>query len=233
MRLFISQAKTHIWGIILIKAVLFDMDGTLFDTEALSTVISTSILQKRGYQIPPDLSARTCGVNNVEHKRVMLEIFGTDFPFDDFIAEMRTEIADNLQQNGIPEKPGLRELLNYLQKKQITMVVVSSTRRATVESMLTQAGIQAYFSAIIGGDMLTKSKPDPAIFMLGAEAAHQNPANCAAVEDSFNGVRSAKAAGCHTIMVPDLLPPTPEMEGLADIIVPSLQDLISYFKTII
>ena len=91
-----------------------------------------------------------------------------------------------------------------------------------VRRELEEAGLLGYFDAVIGGDQVHVSKPNPEIFLLAAKALDAAPEDCFVIEDSFNGIRAARAAGMHGVMVPDLLPPDGEMERLAEVILPDL-----------
>jgi HAD superfamily hydrolase (TIGR01509 family) len=117
------------------------------------------------------------------------------------------------------------ELLDALRARNCKMAVASSTDSARVLHNLETAGVRGYFSAVIGGDQVTHSKPEPEIFLKAAAALDTPPGLCMVLEDSYNGVRAGAAAGCFTVMVPDMDPPTPEMERLAWAIVPGLTDV--------
>ena len=117
------------------------------------------------------------------------------------------------------------ELLDALRARNCKMAVASSTDSARVLHNLETAGVRGYFSAVIGGDQGTHSKPEPEIFLKAAAALDTPPGLCMVLEDSYNGVRAGAAAGCFTVMVPDMDPPTPEMERLAWAIVPGLTDV--------
>ena len=128
-------------------------------------------------------------------------------------------------------KAGVFELLDYLKEQGKNIALATSTRRQTVLYQLEQAGILNYFDEIITGDMVTKSKPDPEIYLMACEKIGVDPQNAFAIEDSYNGIRSAQAGGLRAIMVPDLLPADDEMKELAEVILPNLNDVIRYIGT--
>ena len=128
-------------------------------------------------------------------------------------------------REGLPEKPGVHEILEYLKENRIPTALASSTRRTAVMEHLDRAGITSYFQKIICGDMVEHGKPAPDIYLKACEELGAAPGQALAVEDSFNGIRSAYAAGLYTVMVPDQLPPTEEILALVDKKCDSLTEL--------
>ena len=115
----------------------------------------------------------------------------------------------------LPLKPGIRELLEYLKENDYKIGLASSTREAVVSQQLIDAGLRPYFDNLTCGDMLKKSKPEPDIYLMACEKLEVLPEEAIAIEDSFNGIRSAYRAGMFPIMVPDLLQPDDEMRELS------------------
>ena len=130
----------------------------------------------------------------------------------------------------LPLKPGAREILAALKEAGIPLALASSTRLLTVRRELDEAGLLPFFDAVIGGDSVTRSKPDPEIFLTAASRLGAAPEDCWVIEDSFNGIRAAYAGGLHPVMVPDLLPPDAEMEEKAELIVKDLFDAWDYLE---
>lgn len=208
------------------KAVLFDMDGLMFDTERLADKVWLEVSARRGLPLREEHMTLLRGRNRDGGKVAILEHFGDDFPFDACCDEVEEEMKRQLQAE-VPLRPGLFALLEALRKQGIPAAVASSTHRELVESNLRAAGVREFIAALATGDEVAHSKPAPDIFLLAAQRLGANPADCMVLEDSYNGVRAGAAAGCRTIMVPDTEPPTPEMERLADAIVTSLADVIA------
>lgn len=208
-----------------LRAVLFDMDGLMFDTERLSDEVWCAVSRKYGFEMTSRDVSLLRGRNYEGGRAAMLGRFGPDFPYDALAAEAHEKISARLARH-VPLRPGLFELLDALRGLGCKMAVASSTQSDRVLHHMALAGVRDYFSAVIGGESVTNSKPDPEIFLRAAAALGETPASCMVLEDSYNGVRAGAASGCFTVMVPDIDPPTPEMEALADAVVPSLLDVI-------
>ena len=123
-------------------------------------------------------------------------------------------------------KPGVRELLGYLKDNGVKVALASSTSSKSVLREIIAAGLEKYFDEIVCGDMVTRSKPEPDIWLEALRRLNVEAKDAAAIEDSFNGVRSAKAAGLYTIMVPDIVQPDDEIRALADQVFPSLKEVL-------
>jgi len=128
----------------------------------------------------------------------------------------------------IPVKPGVVSILEALKAENIPIAIASSTRRGAVVSELTEADLIKYFDRLVCGDMVTHSKPHPEIFLTACRELGVRPENAYAIEDSYNGIRSAHAGGLRPIMVPDCLPPTKEMEMLSEAVFDNLYEVEKY-----
>ena len=167
----------------------------------------------------------------VRTREIMLERYGDDFPYDDYAHEASIMYHKRYDGGRLPMKKGVAELLGFLKKNGKKIALASSTRRQTVENQLREAEIYDYFDGIVCGDMVTKSKPNPDIYLKACELMKVDPKECYAVEDSYNGIRAAHAAGMKAIMVPDLLEPTPEILELTDQKFNSLMELQKFLMT--
>ncbi|MBQ6441255.1 MAG: HAD family hydrolase, partial [Lachnospiraceae bacterium] len=132
----------------------------------------------------------------------------------------------------IPMKAGVIELLEYLQEQGIRIGLASSTRKDIVERELADAGILHYFESVTGGDVVKISKPNPEIYLIACDKMQESPEECFAIEDSFNGIRAAKAAGMRPIMVPDLIQPTDEIRQMAETVCSDLFGVIDYLRNL-
>lgn len=197
------------------KAVVFDMDGVLFDTEKLCMDSWNMIAGECGIRDMQEIFMQCVGRNANDTRTLILNHYGQDFPYDDFCKETSKWFREQIEQNGMPVKPGVRELLKYLKENDYRVGLASSTKRESVISHLRNAGILDYFEVIIGGDMVEHSKPEPDIYLLACREMDVAPEAACAIEDSPNGIRSAHRAGMKPIMVPDLIAPDEEMEQLS------------------
>ncbi len=203
------------------KAVLFDMDGVIFDSERAVLAVWREIAAELGLPGIGEVFIQCVGTN----KRRTEEIFHESYPTLDFQAfdnEVRRRFRARYDGGRLPVKPGAEQILRALRERGIPLALASSTESGVVRRELEEAGLLSYFDAVIGGDQVHVSKPNPEIFLLAAAALDRLPEDCFVIEDSFNGIRAAKAAGMHPVMVPDLLSPDREMEKLAEVILPDL-----------
>lgn len=196
----------------MIAAVIFDMDGVIFDSETICRYSWRQLADEYHLNHIEDNFLKCTGTNKLETRRIMLQEYGEDFPYDEFTEKASAIFHQYVAEHGLPLKKGVMELLQSLRHQKIGIGLASSTRLAVVEAELKEAGIYEYFDAVIGGDLLKKSKPEPDIYLMACEALDVFPEQAYAIEDSYNGIRSAYRAGMKPIMVPDLLMPTPEME---------------------
>jgi len=150
---------------------------------------------------------KTMGSNIEGCNRIWREEFGTDFDVTAMWNHTRDFLEDYYSHHSVTPKKGLYELLTYLKEQDYKLAVASSTKREKVEKHLSSTNVRHYFDAVIGGDMVEKSKPEPDIYLTAAAALSIDPADCYALEDSRNGLLSAHAAGCKAIHVPDLWQP--------------------------
>lgn len=212
------------------KAVVFDMDGVLFDTERLCMESWIAVAEKEGLPDMEIIFPRCIGLNANDSRQVVLDAYGQDFDFAGFRELASAWFWDYIKKNGLPVKPGVRELLKWLKQEGRIVGLASSTRRSSVISHLEQAELTEYFQAVITGDMVEHSKPLPDIYLLACRELGVEPGEAYAIEDSPNGIRSAYAAGLHPIMVPDMIAPDEEMEQKSDRIFRDLAEVLDYMK---
>ncbi|MBI9101700.1 MAG: HAD family phosphatase [Spirochaetales bacterium] len=197
-----------------IKAVIFDMDGLLFDTESLYIGESKKIVESMGHHIPDAVYLDCVGASHPRTREILIENLGGDFPLEEWEKRIHHQVIEHLETRGVDKKSGVDGILSALKAQHIPMAVASSTRRKNVEGLLKLGGIRDYFDYLVCGDEVKHSKPDPEIFLKAAGALEIKPANCLVFEDSFQGIRAANAAGMRPVMIPDLKQPDSEISGL-------------------
>lgn len=213
------------------RAVIFDMDGVIIDSEQLIQRLMIQLGVERGLDrsLLEQATRNSLGVNRVVEKKMYEELFpGIDY--DELHGSMGKVYWEHLYAGKLPLKPGVVELLTWLKEHDYYVALATSTKEVTAREELELLGVLKYFDTLTCGDMLKKSKPEPDIYLMACDSLGIQPEGSFAVEDSYNGVRSASSAGLTTIMVPDLIGPDDEMKRLADAILPSLLDVIDYLK---
>ncbi len=214
------------------QAVVFDMDGVIFDTERLVIEFWKEVAKKHNIPNIEHTCIQCLGTNRVRTREIFLENYGADFPFDPYRAEVTELFNTHYKGVPLPTKPGVRELLSYLQEQDIKVGLASSTAQHLVRDEIGTAGLLPYFQTLVCGDMVEHSKPAPDIFLKACEILNADPTKSIAIEDSFNGIRSAHCAGMTPIMVPDQVQPTDEIRALAFHVMPSLLDVLNWLKTL-
>ena len=214
------------------QAVVFDMDGVIFDTERLVIEFWKEVAKKHNIPNVEHTCIQCLGTNRVRTREIFLENYGADFPFDPYRAEVTELFNTHYKGVPLPTKPAVRELLSYLQEQDIKVGLASSTAQHLVRDEIGTAGLLPYFQTLVCGDMVEHSKPAPDIFLKACEILNADPTKSIAIEDSFNGIRSAHCAGMTPIMVPDQVQPTDEIRALAFHVMPSLLDVLNWLKTL-
>lgn len=215
-----------------IKAVIFDMDGILIDTERISFNAFKEVLKGYSYEMSEEFYLTMIGRNVKSIKEVMLSEYGSSFPFDE-IYEKKVKIAvETIDRDGVIIKPGVHELVDYLKDNNYRIAVATSTRKERAHYLLEQIGIKDKVDYIICGDQVVNSKPDPEIFLKAAKGIGIKPQNCMVIEDSDAGILAASRAGMTGINVPDMKKPDENMKKLAFKICSSLLDVKTYMESI-
>lgn len=214
-----------------LEAVIFDMDGIIFDTERLVLDCWVELGKAHGYEDGLEETFELCiGTNKTRTKEIVYERLGNEFPYDEFSVEASSLFKKKTETDGIPIKKGVRETLETLKDMGVTLGLASSTRLAVVKEELDAAGLLHYFKVVMGGDQLKRSKPEPDIYRMTCDLLNVKPENCLAIEDSYNGIISAYRAGMAPVMIPDMLPPTPDMEEMSEIILNDMTELVPWMK---
>lgn len=212
------------------KAIIFDMDGILFDTERMSSKSWFDLAEERGLGDITRLANDCIGRNRTDIILQFKKKFGEDFDANEFLTAGRKLMRDWIERDGLPLMKGTKEILEYLKEQHYIVGVASSSSRRTIMSHMDISSLGDYFQAIIGGDMVTLSKPKPDIYLKACEAIGMPPEQVIAVEDSPNGIRAAHAAGMKPVMIPDLIEPDEEILSLLYRKYDSLLELMDALK---
>lgn len=195
----------------------------MFDTERIAQRAWVRAAADFGYNYPDHVYQGVIGRARPDVECYSMEAFGAEFPFEAVYHAKGRYMQEALENHGIPLKPGLLDLLAWLEAHSIPKGVASSSLRAAVLRNLKLAGLaQECFGALVGGDEVPRGKPAPDIFLEVARRLGIAPEDCLVLEDSNTGIKAAHAAGMYPVMVPDLKPPTDEARAFAYRIVDSL-----------
>ncbi|WPZ32793.1 HAD family phosphatase [Thalassobaculum sp. OXR-137] len=193
-----------------IRAVVFDMDGLLVDTETGFRDVFFAVAAERGHEVPMPVFQQLIGVPNASALAALKAHFGPDFDAQGMFDACWLRFHDSLDVSTIL-KAGVAELLDHLDEMRIPRAIATSSPREAVTRYLGPRGMEERFDAIVTKGDYPRPKPNPDPFLTAAARLGIDPTDCLALEDSHNGVRAAHAAGMMTVMVPDLLDPTEEM----------------------
>lgn len=208
-----------------LEAVIFDMDGTLVDSERVSQEAWKRAARDLGIELPGELIHSFIGRTAHSVHALMVEHLGGDDELAKECFRLHLVHFDQICETGLTLMPGAREALDELHAAGYPLALATSTYRSKAIPRLDRFGLRDMFASITTGDEIENGKPAPDIFLLAAERMGVAPARCAVIEDSHNGVRSGHAAGAQVFMVPDMVPPTSEIEGMCAAVLESLHEL--------
>ncbi len=204
------------------QGAIFDMDGLLLDTERMYQDSWKKSAEQFDLVHNPDFPRAVCGSSGMHMQEIILQYY-PQVDAKAFAADCILRVERELQTH-VPIKTGVSEILQYFKQRGVKLAVASSSKRETVKSNLDKVGILSYFDAVVSGDQVEHGKPAPDIFLLAARQIGCAPEDCYVFEDGTNGIRAGAAAGCATVMIPDLTPPNAQLEQLCMGIYPSLLD---------
>lgn len=205
-----------------VDGVIFDMDGLLIDTERLAMRGLANAAVDMAVDAPESFHHAMIGVSADRCRGLVQERFGPDFPADAYLATASRHMDRLVEAGQLRLKPGVLELLSHLEQLGLPKAVATSSSRLKAGRHLRDVGILDRFDAVVTRDDVARGKPHPDLFLRASQELGLPPGRCLVLEDSYNGVRGASAAGATVIMVPDLLPATEEMRTRCAMIAPDL-----------
>lgn len=214
----------------MVKGVIFDMDGTMFDTERLYTVAWKMTGEENGYEFTDELLDSCRGKTTEVIGDIFRDRFGENFDYDRIRQRKHEFFCELIRRDGVPVKKGLFELLGFLSEQKIPAAVATSTMQERAEDMLKMSGVYEKLSGYVYGDMVKESKPAPNIFWKAAEAIGQKPEECLVIEDTTPGVMAGKSAGGYIIHVPDLVKVPEEVKEGIDAQLTDLAQVIDWIR---
>lgn len=205
-----------------VRAAVFDMDGLLLDSERIAARAWSEAARRLGVAFDADLALTLIGRNADDSRRILRARLPRDYPLDALFAACRVAWDEIAAREGVPVKPGVHALLDWIELRRWPRAVATSTRRERAHAALARAALIARFDAVVGGDEVVRGKPEPDIYREAARRLGVAADECVAFEDSEPGVRAAVAAGMQVFMVPDLAPAPSTVAALPIAIVASL-----------
>ncbi len=216
----------------MIKAIILDMDGTMFDTEPLWKIAFQKAGRDLGYNITEEIHTKTIGSNQTDLNKILEKEFGEDFPFKEFSTKYVENMKLIIEEYGISQKPGLKELLDYLINNNYQIAIASSSSLMMIKNNLKKASIdENIFKTIVSGENFINGKPNPEIFLKTCELLNVEPKDTIVIEDSNNGIKAAFSAGCIPILIPDVDKIKEEVKSMAKYQLNSLLEVIDLLET--
>ena len=213
-------------------AVIFDMDGLMLDTEPLAARAWGEAAAGLGVGFDMALAQAMIGRNFADCSAMLRAHYAAPYPVDALLTGWHAAYDAIVEREGLAVKPGVHELLGWLEANAIKRAVATSTRRERAVSKLERTALLPRFHQIVGGDEVARGKPAPDIYVEAARRLSANAASCLVLEDSEPGVRAAFAAGMLPIMVPDLHPPSADLAALDLIVLPTLHDVLRHLTAL-
>ncbi len=214
----------------MIKTVIFDFDGVIVDSEQVVRQGWQYAAQNLHLGDVDELFLQCVGTNHLYSEQVLQRQFGSQFSYEEFRNYSRAFFRQYTSEHGLPVKKGVQELLTYLKEQRYGIGLASSSTLQYILNGLRQAELIDYFQVIVSGENLQRCKPEPDIYLMACEKMGVAPAEAYAIEDSYNGIRSASRAGMQPVMVPDLLPATAEMRQLSALVFADLLEVKRYLQ---
>ena len=212
------------------KAIIFDMDGLMIDTERLALKAWQLAGTDFGFPISDEIFITMVGRNRWDSDRTLVEIFGSDFPVGAVRKKYRTYVDGWIDEGKLTVKSGLLDLLGFLDRISMPKAVATSTEYERAIHKLSLTNLLDHFPVVIAGDQIQKGKPAPDIFLAAAAQLGVLPEGCLVLEDSDAGIQAAYDAGMTPVMIPDMKPPSKKSLAFAHRIFGELGEFHNYFR---
>lgn len=213
-----------------IKAVIFDMDGLMFDTERIAAMGWRHAGEKLGFEITEQELCQLRGRNVIAGRKLFHMWYGDRVTYDEGRSLRAAYVKQYIEKHGTPVKDGLEDLFAYLTSHGYQKAIATSSSRETAERYFQYAGLAFDFEQSVCGTEVAVSKPAPDIFRKAAEKLNLKPEQCLVLEDSYNGVRAGAAAGCQVVMIPDIQEPDEEIRKLCRKVCRNLREVIPFLE---
>ena len=212
-----------------IKGAIFDMDGTVFDSEKISFNVWQNVLNKYGYKIDIIKYTSLMGRKHDAVDKLLMELYGKDFPLKKIRSEKDSAMLKYIYENEVPLKKGIKALFKFLHECNCMTALATSSKKDRIDGLFKKANIRKEeFDVLVCGEEVSKSKPDPEIFLKAAEKLDISPENCIVFEDSPVGIEAAYKGGIWGINIPDLKKPDDDIKRFAYKIFPDMNEAKEY-----
>ena len=216
----------------MIKAIIFDMDGLMIDSERVTFECYQEILKGMKLTMDEEFYKTLLGKPLKGIYQRFYDVYGNDFPIEDVIKDVHALMAKRFETEGVPIKTGLKSLLEYLKENNYKTIVATSSNRDRVDTILSQAQITDYFDDSICGDEVTKGKPNPEVFLKSCQKLGVNVDEAIVLEDSEAGIQASYDAGIKVICIPDMKYPEKQYEEKTFKILKDLNGVTEYLKSL-
>ena len=216
----------------MIKAIIFDMDGLMIDSERVTFECYREILKGMNLTMDEEFYKTLLGKPLKGIYQRFYDVYGNDFPIEDVIKDVHALMAKRFETEGVPIKTGLKSLLEYLKENNYKTIVATSSNRDRVDTILSQAQITDYFDDSICGDEVTKGKPNPEVFLKSCQKLGVNVDEAIVLEDSEAGIQASYDASIKVICIPDMKYPEKQYEEKTFKILKDLNGVTEYLKSL-